>query len=219
MNLIFCYSSAMTLVLASGNPHKREELTALFQGHTLLLPQDLGVVYHHEETGSTFLENSLGKASTLYRQLLEVGQTGYLVLADDSGLSIPALGGEPGVYSARFGEKELGRKPTYAEQHQLLLERMRFITDRKAFFICCMVLMIHPDRWFVAQETLEGEIAPMPRGAGGFGYDPLLYLPWEGRTVAELSLEEKNALSHRGAAARAIRAILEKHLENDHEST
>jgi XTP/dITP diphosphohydrolase len=208
----------MKLVLASGNPHKREELSALFQGHTLLLPQDLGVVYHHEETGSTFLENALGKARTLYRQLAEVGRSGCSVLADDSGLSIPALGGEPGVYSARFGEKELGRKPTYAEQHQLLLERMRSLTDRRAFFICCMVLLIHPDRWFVAQETLEGVIAHKPRGTGGFGYDPLLYLPWKGRTVAELSLEEKNALSHRGAAARALQAILERHLETNYES-
>jgi XTP/dITP diphosphohydrolase len=203
----------MTIVLASGNPHKREELAALFQGHTFLLPQDLGVTYHHEETGSSFLENSLGKARTLYHQLVQVGRANYLVLADDSGLSIPALGGEPGVYSARFGEKELGRKPTYGEQHRLLLERMRSIADRKAYFICCMVLLIHPERWYMAQETLEGEIAFTPRGTGGFGYDPLLYLPWKGKTVAELSLEEKNALSHRGRAARAIRTILENHLE------
>ncbi len=210
----------MIIVLASGNPHKREELAALFHGHTLLLPQDLGVSYYHEETGSSFLENSLGKAKTLHQQLLHSGQPTYPVIADDSGLSIPALGGEPGVYSARFGEKELGRKPSYGEQHQLLLDRMRSITDRKAYFICCMVLLIHPDRWFISQETLEGEIAFVPRGTGGFGYDPLLYLPWKGKTVAELSLEEKNQVSHRGMAARAIRAILEHHLEkNPHEST
>lgn len=209
----------MTIVLASGNPHKREELSALFQGHTLLLPQDLGIVYHHEETGSTFLENSLGKAKTLHQHLLNAGYSKYLIVADDSGLSIPALGGKPGVYSARFGEDVLGRKPTYREQHQLLLEQMRSIKDRRAFFICCMVLLIHADRWYVAQETLEGEIALTPKGTGGFGYDPLLYLPWKGRTVAELSLEEKNELSHRGKAARALRAILENHLEkNSHES-
>lgn len=209
----------MTLILASGNPYKREELSALFQGHTILLPQDLGVVYQSKETGFTFFENSLEKARTLYQQLVQAGQSSHPVIADDSGLCIPALKGEPGVHSARFGEKELGRKPTYAEQHQLLLERMRSITDRKAFFICCMVLLIHPHRWFVAQEILEGEIAPEPRGTGGFGYDPLLYLPWKGRTVAELSLEEKNSLSHRGAAARAVKTILEKYLGNNHETT
>ncbi|GAB4371114.1 MAG: RdgB/HAM1 family non-canonical purine NTP pyrophosphatase [Spirochaetales bacterium] len=203
----------MRIVLASGNPHKREELSALFEGHTLLLPQDVGVSYYHEETGSTYLENALGKAKTLHKQLREAGQSNFLILADDSGLSIPALGGEPGVYSARFGEKELGRKPTYSEQHQILLERMHSIGDRKAYFICCMVLLIHSDRWFMAQETLEGEIALAPRGSGGFGYDPLLYLPWKGMTVAELNLEEKNELSHRGKAARAIRTILENHLE------
>ncbi|MCX7788237.1 MAG: RdgB/HAM1 family non-canonical purine NTP pyrophosphatase [Spirochaetes bacterium] len=210
----------MTIVLASMNPHKQEELSALFHGHTLLIPQDLGVSYHHEEIGSTYLENSLGKARTLHKLLLDAGRSTYPIIADDSGLSIPALKGEPGVYSARFGEKELGRKPTYEEQHHLLLERMRSITDRKAYFICCMVLLIHPERWFVAQETLEGEIAFNPRGTGGFGYDPLLYLPWKGRTVAELSLEEKNQVSHRGLAARAIRSILENHLEkNPYEST
>lgn len=210
----------MLIVLASGNPHKKVELSALFKGHTLLLPQDLGVTYHHEETGSLFLENALGKARTLYKQLVQATRSNHLILADDSGLSIPALGGEPGVYSARFGEKELGRKPSYREQHQLLLEQMRTKRDRKAYFICCMVLMIHPDRWFMAQETLEGEIAFTPKGTGGFGYDPLLYLPSKGKTVAELTLEEKNEISHRGTAARAIRTILEYYLEKyQHEST
>lgn len=209
----------MKLVLASSNPHKKEELSALFQGNTLLLPQDLNIPYHHDETGSTFFENAFGKAETLYRMIHQRGLSGFGVLADDSGLSIPALGGEPGVYSARFGEKELGRKPTYAEQHHILLERMRSIQDRKAFFVCCMVLLVHPERWFAVQETLEGEIAQSPRGKGGFGYDPLLYLPSLGKTVAELTLEEKNGLSHRGKAARALRTMLEQHLNKTHGET
>ncbi|MFQ3619545.1 MAG: non-canonical purine NTP pyrophosphatase [Spirochaetales bacterium] len=203
----------MILVLATGNPHKKEELTVLFKGYTLLIPDELNISYYHEETGTTYLENALGKATTLYQELRRKDYTNFAILSDDSGLSIPALGGAPGIHSARFGEKELGRKPTYAEQHQILLSRLAKVENRKAYFVCCMVLFLHPERYFIAQETLEGEIAHKPMGSGGFGYDPLLYLPNLGKTVAQLDMNEKNALSHRGAAARAIRILLENHLE------
>jgi XTP/dITP diphosphohydrolase len=205
----------MRLILASGNNHKRKELEGIFKNHPLLLPEELGIRFYHEETGSTFWENALGKAKSLFQEVEKRNIEGYSVLADDSGLSVEALGGAPGIYSARFGEQELGRKPTPEEQHRLLLDRMRHIPDRRARFICCMVLMVSKDRWFSAQETLEGELSFEPKGTGGFGYDPLLYIPSKGKTVAELSIEEKNRISHRGAAGKALRIIIEHHLERE----
>jgi XTP/dITP diphosphohydrolase len=192
----------MDIYLASGNRNKQREISEILSSHRILLPADIGVAYEADETGPTFLDNALIKARALYTLIQKP------VLADDSGLVVPALGGEPGVYSARYGSKETGRELPGTERNALLLERMRGITERAGFFVCCMVLYLSDVRFFIVQETLEGVIALEPRGTGGFGYDPIVYLPPYQKTVAELDPEEKNRISHRGKACKGIERIL-----------
>jgi XTP/dITP diphosphohydrolase len=202
---------SMIVWLASGNIHKKKELTKILSDAMLpetaavdlKIPADAGIAFDPEETGSTFLENALIKATELYR-LLGKGQP---VIADDSGICVDALDGKPGIYSARYG----GKKLSDAERNARLLAEMGDNPKRSSRFVCAMVLYCGPDRFFVAQETLEGELvlnAESARGTGGFGYDPVLYIPKLGRTVAELSDEEKNRQSHRGKAGRVIGRIL-----------
>ncbi|HPC72797.1 MAG TPA: RdgB/HAM1 family non-canonical purine NTP pyrophosphatase [Treponema sp.] len=191
----------MKLWLATNNEHKKRELEAIFSGHTLVTPASAGLVFDPEETGSTFIENTLIKARALYDLVHEP------VLADDSGLCIDALDGRPGVYSARYGSTN-GKKLESWERNELLLKEMEQITNRRARFICSMVLLFSHDRFFVVQETLEGEIIRESRGSGGFGYDPILYIPEQGCTVAELSEDAKNRISHRGKAGRAVAQLL-----------
>ncbi|HRU27382.1 MAG TPA: RdgB/HAM1 family non-canonical purine NTP pyrophosphatase [Treponema sp.] len=191
----------MKFWLATNNEHKKRELEAIFSGHTLVTPASAGLVFDPEETGSTFIENTLIKARALYDLVHEP------VLADDSGLCIDALDGRPGVYSARYGSTN-GKKLESWERNELLLKEMEQITNRRARFICSMVLLFNHDRFFVVQETLEGEIIRESRGSGGFGYDPILYIPERGCTVAELSEDEKNLISHRGKAGRAVAQLL-----------
>ncbi len=192
---------AMTIWFATGNAHKKHELAAILADHTIRTPGEAGLDFDPEETGATFLDNALLKARALYGLVREP------VIADDSGLCVDALGGRPGVLSARYGG-ENGRKLDAADRNALLLKEVADSSDRKARFVCCMVLMLTEDRFFVAQETFEGELIREERGKGGFGYDPILYLPERGLTVAELSDAEKNAVSHRGKAGARIAAIL-----------
>jgi XTP/dITP diphosphohydrolase len=198
----------MTIWFASGNLHKKQEVAALFPGFDIRLPGEAGLRFDPEETGSTFLENTLLKARTLY-QLLADGP----VLADDSGICVDALGGRPGIYSARYAGAGLpgGGKIEAAERNALLLEELGDNPNRTARFVCSMVLLWDENRFLAVQETLEGELVRpgKGRGAGGFGYDPIFYLPERGITVAELSEEEKNRISHRGKAARLIAKCLE----------
>jgi XTP/dITP diphosphohydrolase len=219
----------MIVWFATGNIHKKKELvdilTAGKKGAAweLKIPGDAGLSFDPEETGSTFFENSLIKAKELRRFLEEqkppLYTSGDPVIADDSGLCVDALGGRPGIYSARYsgpagaqtGEKSGNRKFNDTEKNALLLAELGDNPYRKARFVCAMVLYYGPGRFFAAQETLEGELvknAESARGKGGFGYDPILYIPELGRTVAELSEEEKNKFSHRGKAGRAIARIL-----------
>jgi len=191
----------MKFWLATNNEHKKRELEAIFSGHTLVTPASAGLVFDPEESGSTFLENTLIKARALFDLVHEP------VLADDSGLCIDALDGRPGIYSARYGSTN-GKKLESWERNELLLKEMEQITNRRARFICSMVLLFSHDRFFVVQETLEGEIIRESRGSGGFGYDPILYIPEQGCTVAELSEDAKNRISHRGKAGRAVAQLL-----------
>jgi XTP/dITP diphosphohydrolase len=190
----------MIIWFATGNPHKRAELAAILAGHTIKIPADAGLEFAPEETGGTFTENALIKARCLYRLVQEP------VLADDSGLCVDALHGRPGIFSARYGGAEAGA----AERNALLLEELGDAPNRKARFVCAMVLLSGEDRFFMAQETLEGDIVRRgsARGGGGCGYDPLLYLSNKKCTVAELPAAEKNRLSHRGKAARIIGKVL-----------
>lgn len=193
---------ARKLVLASRNAGKRRELEPAFT--TLgwqLVGLDVLNIASPEETASTFLENALHKARHAAERCRQ------WVLAEDSGLCVPSLGGAPGVYSARYA----GYGALDQENGELLLQRMRGLTSaqRGAYFICVMVLLRgpeDPDPLF-ARGVWHGKIAAAAKGAGGFGYDPV-FLPdaSNGRSAAELSMEEKNACSHRAQALRKLLA-------------
>jgi XTP/dITP diphosphohydrolase len=206
--------ASMVLWFASGNIHKQKELQAVLKeaapGWELKIPAEGGLVFNPAETGAAFAENAFIKAGALYRLTSAAGLAGP-VIADDSGLCVDALGGRPGVLSARFGS-ETGQRLTDGERNELLLQEIGDNPRRAARFVCAMVLLFSEHRFFLAQETLEGEIVkgPCARGRGGFGYDPILYLPEQGCTVAELSEEEKNRISHRGKAARVLAELLTK---------
>jgi len=200
----------MELLLASGNDHKRREFAALFPEARILTPRDLDIDFDHPETGSTFLENALGKARALYRacEAQELAQV-PVIIADDSGISVDALDGAPGLYSARFGS-DLPEPPrSDAERTALLLRRLAGTENRNAHYTCAMVALLDPERFVVAQEIWEGEIArEVSSGTGGFGYDPVFLVPGTGLTVADIGDEEKHRISHRGKAAGHIRTFL-----------
>jgi len=200
----------MDIWFATNNAHKKKELEAIL-GKSLKIPVEEGINFNPDETGTTFSENALLKARELRKLLANKGD---LIIADDSGLCVDGLDGRPGVLSARYGEAN-GKKMTSAQQNLLLLEELGDNPNRGARFACAMVLLTESDRFVLVQETLEGEIIKsreLPRGDGGFGYDPIFFLPHYKRTLAELSEKEKNDLSHRGKAGKYIAAILEKPL-------
>jgi XTP/dITP diphosphohydrolase len=201
-------ASDRELLLASNNAHKRDEFIRLFPGFTILLPKDLGLSFEFEENGQSFLENALGKALALHPT------AGRPVIADDSGLCVTALGGEPGIFSSRYGSTPAGGILEASERNRYLLRRMQGVGDRRAFFVCCLVLVIEPTRFFIVQETVHGLVAEAPRGANGFGYDPLFLLPERGKTIAELPDPEKDLVSHRGRAARRMLDIMLDILKN-----
>ncbi len=193
----------MEILAATGNAHKKEEMGEILTSADLILPQELGLTMDFEETGTTFEANAYGKALHLFQQA-----GGRPVLADDSGLCVPALGGEPGVYSARYGSSPGQPTLTAEEKNQLLLSRMEEQEDRRAFFVCCMVLILGEYRFYTVQETIHGQLTRKPSGTGGFGYDPIFFLPDWGRTIAELPGGEKNKISHRGRAGARLNQLL-----------
>lgn len=194
----------MEILVATTNRHKIAELESLFPGHCLLSAVDAGFPgFDVEEDGSTYLENAVKKASVLH------GLAGRAVLADDSGLAVVALGGEPGIHSARFGSSDGRTKLDTPQRNALLLSIMDKEEDRRCAFVCCLVLMFSPERFFVVQETCEGLLLRAARGEGGFGYDPVVFLPDHGKSVAELGAGIKNRISHRGKAAARMAAILD----------
>ncbi|MDR2491544.1 MAG: RdgB/HAM1 family non-canonical purine NTP pyrophosphatase [Spirochaetaceae bacterium] len=210
----------MEIWFATGNAHKRRELEDILQtalsspqgvvqeAVTLKIPCEADIPFDPEENGATFFENALIKAQALY----EI--TGKPVIADDSGLCVEALGGLPGIFSARYRGRDADYSRADVEKHtdgrrnSLLLHELEGEHNRRACFVCCMVLYTGTNSFYAAQQTLEGLIVKAGRGEGGFGYDPLLYLPELGKTVAELDEAEKNRLSHRGKAGRAIAGFL-----------
>lgn len=201
---LFEYRIDMRLFLASNNSHKRQEFQKILSPHTVLLPRDEKIEFDFDETGTTYFENALGKARALFEQIRRP------VIADDSGLSVPALGGAPGIYSARYGDAEKGRPLSYEEKIEFLLKNLSGKDDRRGFFVCALVLYLDDYRFSAVQETLTGSIASEPRGTGGFGYDPIFLLPGGDKTVAELEEDEKNRLSHRGKAGAALRPHIDR---------
>ncbi|APF20590.1 Nucleoside-triphosphatase rdgB [Caldithrix abyssi DSM 13497] len=196
----------MKILIATGNKHKREEIQQILNGLEVelisidQLPESIEV----EETGETFTENARLKAEAYFEL------TGLPVLADDSGLEVPALNNEPGVRSARYA----GENADYLKNNQLLLERMKDLasSDRKARFRCVMCFKTSEGEWFFEGIT-EGEILQEFRGSGGFGYDPLFYVPALQKTYAELTPEEKNRISHRGLALKKFKKFLKEYLK------
>ncbi|MBQ9909225.1 MAG: RdgB/HAM1 family non-canonical purine NTP pyrophosphatase [Treponema sp.] len=201
------------LYLATGNKHKREEMQQILSDYEIRIPSDDGIEFDPVEDGKSFYENSLIKARALWELVKKP------VIADDSGICVEALNGEPGIYTSRYAGPEFmhgkpdGSKISQDEQNKFLIQQLNDTNsaNRKCHYTCAMVLLLNPDRFFVAQETFEGELIGSieeQAGSGGFGYDPIVYLPQYQKTVAEISAEEKNLISHRGKAVRAIAEIL-----------
>jgi XTP/dITP diphosphohydrolase len=187
-------------VLASHNRAKLAEMRDILGelGIRVISQAEAGVDVEPEETGLTFEENALIKA----RAVMEAG--GMPAVADDSGLAVDALNGEPGVHSARYGG---GHERSDAERNALLLTNMENVEHRSAKFVSVIAVAWPDGRTVTARGEVHGEIAREERGANGFGYDPLFRLP-DGRHMAELSSEEKNSISHRGNALRELKRIL-----------
>ncbi len=201
----------LTLYVASSNPGKLRDFRVA-AGHTSieLLPlPNLADIPAPQETGATFAENARLKAEYYSRQL-----PGQLVLADDSGLEVPALQNAPGVRSARFAEDAhfLPDSPLSTDERNnlLLLDRMAQISSRSARYRCVLSLARDGAEILSAEGEVPGEILTAPRGSGGFGYDPLFYLPQLGKTMAETDPNTKHHLSHRGAALRALLARMQE---------
>lgn len=197
----------MKLFFASGNQHKKTEMSRLLGGIDLVLPSEVGLEFDVVEDGKSFVENAIIKAEALYDMVHAP------VIADDSGLIVNALGGEPGLRTARYGEDVFGRVLSTKEKYMYLLKNMEGIEDRSAEFVCALCLIISPNRRYIIQETAEGKIAVAPSGTTGFGYDPVFYNNEAGMISAELPEGDKDLYSHRGKAARILREIIRKNME------
>lgn len=217
----------MTIFLASGNRHKQGEFAQIFKPHKILIPMDQNIAFDPEENGNSFIENSLIKARALWDIVHKP------VIADDSGICVDLLKGAPGIYSARYagindmrGEKKAAKLDSH-ERNRLLIEQVNTVQAlyksenpndsrsdmelRSCRFLCAMVLYFGNEQFYAVQETLEGCLVAdieASSGSGGFGYDPVFYLPSSGKTVAELSEEEKNAVSHRGKAGQKLARLI-----------
>ena len=195
----------MKLVLASKNEKKLKEMNEILSGMEVevCLQADVGIDVDVEETGTTFEENSLLKAKAVMEA------SGLPAIADDSGLCVDALNGAPGVYSARYGGEGLDD----AGRYRLLLASMPAGQPRTAKFVSVITCCFPDGGVLTARGECPGTIAFAPMGEGGFGYDPVFFLPTLKKTFAQLSAEEKNAISHRGLALKAFQAKLEDYLK------
>ena len=195
----------MKMVLASKNQKKMKEMNEILSGMgvEVCLQSDVGIDIDVEETGTTFEENSLLKA----RAVMEA--SGLPAIADDSGLCVDALNGAPGVYSARYGGDGLDDTGRY----KLLLANMPRGAARTAKFVSVITCCFPGGEVLTARGECPGTIAFAPMGEGGFGYDPVFFLPKLKKTFAQLAPEEKNAVSHRGRALEAFQAKLEEYLK------
>lgn len=197
----------LTLILATHNENKRKEMAAMLQNlpiHVLSLNDypDIGEIV---ENGKTFADNAAIKAQTV------ANLTGQLALADDSGLEVDALDGAPGIYSARFA----GLDHDDAANNALLLEKMAAVPEekRQAHFTCVMALALPDEKPIFVRGQLDGVILHQAAGSGGFGYDPLFFVPTHMKSLAEMSAEEKNAISHRGRACAKVIPLLEAYAD------
>ena len=192
------------LIFATGNEHKMVEIREILGELPveILSMKDIGIKADIVENGNTFEENALIKAKEVCKL------AGEMVLADDSGLEIDYLNGEPGIYSARY----MGEDTSYRIKNQNLIDRLEGVPDEKrtARFVCAIAAAFPDGRSFVVRGTIEGIIGYEERGTNGFGYDPIFYLPERGVSTAEIPPEEKNSICHRGNALRKMKELLER---------
>lgn len=180
----------MRVVIATGNQGKVREIREILGSQfEVVSMKELGIEVDIEENGATFAENAAIKAHAVYELC------GEITMADDSGLCVQALGGAPGVYSARYA----GEGHDDAANNEKLLREMQGVEDRRAYFACA-VCCVYPGGSFTVEGQCPGIIAETLQGEGGFGYDPLFYVPQYQKTFGQLSMEEKNTISHRGRA-------------------
>ena len=191
-----------SFVLATNNPDKVLEIKHEFNGAglSLISPADLGFKIHPEETGRTFEENSQLKARETFKLLKEMGHVSHGVVADDSGFEVDALGGLPGVDSSLF----LGETTSYEARNAFILKELANSQNRTARFVCVLTCILPNGEVFAVRGETEGEVAVFAKGHNGFGYDPIFYLREFGKTMAELTLDEKSKISHRGKALRLL---------------
>lgn len=192
------------IIFATGNEGKMREVREILAdlGMEIVSMKEAGIQIDVEENGSTYEENAMIKATAV------AAKTNDIVLADDSGLEIDYLGKEPGVLSARY----LGEDTSYRIKNANLIERLTGVPDeqRTARFVCAIAACLPDQTRLTTRATIEGRIGYEERGEGGFGYDPIFYVPEFGKTTAELTAEEKNQISHRGKALRLMKEELKK---------
>lgn len=202
------------IIFATGNQGKMREIRAILQDveAEVLSMKEAGVLLDIEENGTTFVENAIIKAKAVAQALAQKPEfaSDCVVLADDSGLEIDCLGGEPGIYSARY----LGEETPFDVKSRDFLRRLAGVTDeeRTARFVCAIAAVWPDGETVTTLGTIEGRIGYELKGDNGFGYDPIFYLPEYGRTAAELSDEEKNAISHRSRALAQMKPELMKRM-------
>lgn len=197
----------MKFVLASHNPKKIQELREILSrlGVEIVSAAEAGFTGEVEETGNSFAENAMLKAKAVLQA------TGLPAVADDSGLAVDALGGGPGVYSARYGGEDLSDEARY----RLLLESLRGQTNRACRFVCSIACAFPNGDTLTSEGTCEGVVAFAPQGTGGFGYDPVFFYPPLKKTMGQMTPEEKHRISHRGLALREFKEELEKYYGTD----
>lgn len=206
----------MNIIFATGNNDKMKEIREILEGvpglSSIRSMKEAGLDPEIVEDGLTFEENALIKARVVHKAAVEAGIDNPLVLADDSGLCIDCLNGEPGIYSARY----LGHDTSYDIKNADLIRRVdERGTDRTARFVCAIAAVFPEGTERVVRGTVEGEIARTPAGRNGFGFDPIFFLPERGCTTAELKPSDKHAISHRGNALRLMRKEIEGYESTD----
>lgn len=198
------------IIFATGNEGKMKEIRMILAdlGMEILSMKEAGAEPEIEENGTTFAENAQIKAAAVWNC------TGDIVLADDSGLVVDYLNGEPGVYSARYMEGS-----SYEIKNQTIIDRLREAKEeeRTARFVCAIAAVLPDGKVIHTEGKVEGMIAHKPAGTGGFGYDPIFYLPEYGKTSAEIPLEKKNEISHRGRALQAMKIKLKEALQGENQ--
>nr|WP_314461857.1 RdgB/HAM1 family non-canonical purine NTP pyrophosphatase [uncultured Clostridium sp.] len=202
------------IIFATGNEGKMREIREILKdlGMEVCSMKEAGIHLDIEENGTTFGENAEIKARAVWKK------SGGIVLADDSGLVVDCLGGEPGIYSARY----MGEDTSYEIKNQTILNRAALASgdERSARFVCNIAAVLPDGSVLHTEAAMEGLIADKPAGGGGFGYDPILYIPEFHMTAAELAMDQKNRISHRGKALEAMKDKLKEQIgEENHEST